>query len=381
MDKLIMILFVFYITYLIIEAHDNNKNRKSFLHVIHVNGTRGKSSTTRLIDAALRDTQYRIFSKTTGTSPRTIDINGIEEPITRKGKANIKEQIKIIRKAAVQKADILVIECMAVNPNLQYITQNKILKADISVVTNVRRDHLEVMGPTLNDVAVSLGNVMPKNGTFITAEKEFIDYYDYLGKSYNTKVILSREIEDDYGIDFSENVSIALEVCSLLGIDKERAIKNMKKNYKKDPGVLTNYKIRLKDDIIIDFINGFSINDPDSIKIIFERYQGKDMFTNKKFIVLINNRGDRIHRLMQHTDLIYDLKPDKVWIIGENSTLMKNNLIKIGFQSEDIFIIKENLLNVINSLKESSAIFAIGNIGDNGEKIIEDINKVGDLIE
>lgn len=379
MDKLIVIVFTLYIVYLIIEAYDNSKNRKSFIYIIHVNGTRGKSSTSRLIDGALRDSKYKVFCKITGTSPRTIDVNGIEEPIMRRGRANIKEQIKIIRKAASQKADILIVECMAVNPQLQYITQNKILKAGISVVTNVRRDHLEVMGPTLKDVAISLGNVMPTNGVFITADKEFFDYYTELGRRYNSNVILAKELEDDFGIDFSENVSIALEICNLLGIDEDTAIESMKKNYKRDPGVLTKYRVSLKNYKFVDFINGFAINDPDSIKIIYEKNKSKGFFINKKFIFLVNNRGDRIHRLTQHIDLIHEINPDEVWIVGEYKNLMKNKLVRRGFLKK-IFILKEKPLSKINKLEEDSVIFAIGNIGDNGEEIVEDIKKAGGII-
>ncbi len=172
MNGIILLFSTIYIIYLFYESYENKKIRSSFKHIIHVNGTRGKSSTSRLIEAALRGGEYRVFCKTTGTSSRTIDVFGVEEPINRRGSPNIKEQIKILKEAAKQKADIVVIECMAVKPELQYIAQNKILNADISIVTNVRRDHLEEMGPTLKDVAISLGNIMPKNGHFITAEKD-----------------------------------------------------------------------------------------------------------------------------------------------------------------------------------------------------------------
>ncbi len=380
MIKVSLILFVIYIIYLLLENYNNNNYRKSFTHVIHVNGTRGKSSTARLIEAGLRGGDYRVFCKTTGTSPRTIDTNGIEEPINRRGKANIKEQIGIIKKAASQNADILIVECMAVNPELQFIAQNKILKADISIVTNVRRDHLEVMGPTLNDVAIALGRVMPKNGIFITADWDFINYYLELGKKFNSKVILAKEIKDDYGIDFNDNVSIALEICNIMGIDEEVAIDRMKRNYKKDPGVLTKYRVDLVNNKFVDFINGLAINDPDSIRIIYEKYKTEGFFIDKEFILLVNNRGDRIHRLLQHIELIDEIKPDRVWIIGDYKELMKKKLIKIGYSMEKIHILSDSQLKEIHLLEENTLIYAIGNIGDNGAELIEYIGKVGEVV-
>jgi len=48
---------------------------------IHVNGTRGKSSITRLIAAGLRAGERRVVAKTTGTKPRIILEDGREIPI------------------------------------------------------------------------------------------------------------------------------------------------------------------------------------------------------------------------------------------------------------------------------------------------------------
>src|SRR5207244_12239351 len=45
---------------------------------IHVNGSRGKTGTARLIGAALRANGLRVVVKTTGKMPTTIDINGRE---------------------------------------------------------------------------------------------------------------------------------------------------------------------------------------------------------------------------------------------------------------------------------------------------------------
>lgn len=377
MNGIILLFSTIYIIYLFYESYENKKIRSSFKHIIHVNGTRGKSSTSRLIEAALRGGEYRVFCKTTGTSPRTIDVFGVEKPITRRGSPNIKEQIKILKEAAKQKADIVVIECMAVKPELQYIAQNKILNADISIVTNVRRDHLEEMGPTVKDVAISLGNVMPRNGCFITAEKRFIDYYTKIGEKLGTKVYLAEDLDWNYGIDFKENVSIALEVCKILGIDKGIAIERMKK-YKKDPGVLKTYKLKTENHKDIFFVNGFAINDPDSILIIYDYLQKKELFKNKNLILLVNNRGDRGYRVQQHIEVISKIRPDMVWITGGYKRLMKRDIIRIGIPEDDVFITNDYRLTKINSLKEDFVIFAIGNMVGHGEKIIEYIEGISE---
>lgn len=99
MTALLVSIFFLYLLYLLWEAHTARVARKKLAHVVHVNGTRGKSTVSRLIEAGLRAGGLRVFCKTTGTDPLTIDVNGREEPIRRRGKANIKEQIAILRRA------------------------------------------------------------------------------------------------------------------------------------------------------------------------------------------------------------------------------------------------------------------------------------------
>ena len=64
---------------------------------IHVNGTRGKSSVTRLIAAGLRAGGLRTFAKTTGTAPRVIDAEGIDRIIHRLRRPSIGEQVRLLK--------------------------------------------------------------------------------------------------------------------------------------------------------------------------------------------------------------------------------------------------------------------------------------------
>jgi UTP:GlnB (protein PII) uridylyltransferase len=45
---------------------------------------------------------------------------------------------------------------MAVQPQYQWISEQQMVKSHIGVITNARPDHLEEMGPTLDDVRLSL---------------------------------------------------------------------------------------------------------------------------------------------------------------------------------------------------------------------------------
>src|SRR5688572_3631475 len=80
---------------------------------VHVNGTRGKSSVTRLIAGALRESGTVTCAKTTGTLARFIQPDGKELPIYRPAGPNVLEQKRMVALAAAHEARALVIECMA----------------------------------------------------------------------------------------------------------------------------------------------------------------------------------------------------------------------------------------------------------------------------
>ena len=137
---------------------------------IHVNGSRGKSSVTRLIAAGLRAGGLKTLAKTTGTAPRIIDENGKDRIIHRLRSASIGEQVRLLRNFAKKEPDVVVMECMAVNPQYQWVSEHKMIQSTISVITNVRPDHLDEMGLALQDNAMSLSNTIPYDSTMVTVE-------------------------------------------------------------------------------------------------------------------------------------------------------------------------------------------------------------------
>ena len=152
------------------QSHKNNLSKIPIR--IHVNGSRGKSSVVRLIASGLRAGGLKTIGKTTGTSPRIIDENGDDKYIHRLRSASIGEQISLIRYFSKLKPDALVIECMAVNPQYQWVSEQKIIKSTIGVLTNVRPDHIDEMGMSMNQITKSMANTVPFNGIMVTSEKK-----------------------------------------------------------------------------------------------------------------------------------------------------------------------------------------------------------------
>lgn len=369
-QTLAITLFVVYLGYLFAEAARAKQNRKILKHVIYVNGTRGKSSVTRLINAGLRAGGEKVFCKTTGTLPMTIDTENVEALIKRGGKANIKEQLMVLKMAATQNAQILVAECMAVSPTLQYISQHRMICADIGVITNIRLDHTEEMGYSLDKICDSLCSTIPKNGIVFTTDKRYFNKIQSYAQQLGSKAILVPVENFEYSdIDFAENVAVALAVCSYLGVDEQLAISRMK-SYKRDPYALSLH--RFPSGAL--FINGLSINDPQSSSIVFEDVMSRLNYRPKNFILLINNRSDRGYRTEHMLLLAKLLKPKHVWLLGASQQIMRRRLSKID-PSLDVTLFSSASELIFSNLDKDTVIFAAGNIADQGHLLMNRIRK------
>lgn len=151
----------------LMESYSHRRNLLKIPKRIHVNGTRGKSSVTRLIAAGLREGGIRTCAKTTGTLARMIMPDGSEYPVFRPSMPNVIEQIRIVRTAVAAQAEALVLECMAVQPQLQALSEFELIRATHGVITNARADHLDVMGPDEEDVALALAGTTPARGPLV----------------------------------------------------------------------------------------------------------------------------------------------------------------------------------------------------------------------
>ena len=225
---------ILFIIYGIIEYNAHQYYRKKIPLIIHINGTRGKSSVTRLIAAGLRAGGKKVIAKTTGSAPRIIFSDGRESPVVRFFGANIKEQLKIIKFAAKRKADILVLECMAVTPEYQWVTEHQMVKADIGVMTNTRLDHLDVMGPGIRNCVLSLCNTLPKNKVSYTSEINMFPLMKKEAKRVKSELsyIPYDDITDEVVSGFNhlehkENIALSLKVCEQCGVEKDKALKEM----------------------------------------------------------------------------------------------------------------------------------------------------------
>jgi hypothetical protein len=139
---------------------------------IHINGTRGKSLLTRLITDLLRESGWTIAAKTTGTIPEHYHHKVGWLPRPRRFPARIKEQMRFLREAAHRNVDAIVLENMALTPENQHIAEVAMMQSSLSVITNIRPDHQEVMGTSRDNIGATLAYSVPMGGLLCIPGRE-----------------------------------------------------------------------------------------------------------------------------------------------------------------------------------------------------------------
>ncbi len=346
---------------------------------IHVNGTRGKSSVTEYIAAGIFMAQPEVMAKITGIIP-TIIHNGAEQNIKRAGVARVQEQFYTIRLAAKMKAKSLILECMSISPELQRL-ESRFFKPHIYVITNIKDDHREEMGKRLEDQANSICNAIPANCTVITNELRYLDKIKEIATANNSLVVSPQPLKPEllkrlpFGI-FPENISLALAVCDVAGINYELAEQGIINRIlsSKSPLFSINY-----DSKEIKFLNAFAVNDVDSTGSFLKHWQ-KNLGNNGKISVILNTRADRPIRTDLFAGWISDISSSlsNIIVTGDHVNRAKYSMLKAGVDKGKIYIwqskhlkrLKENLFNTID---DGSLVVGVGNIGGDGFTILSEL--------
>lgn len=317
------------IAYLAIEALLHHLRLHRIPIRVHVNGTRGKSSVTRLIAAGLRAGNIRTCAKVTGTLARFIDPDANETPIHRIGHTNIIEQVAIVKQAARLHAQALVIECMALQPLLQSLCELKLVQSTHGVLTNVRPDHLEVMGPTETDVAQALAGTVPVHGRYFTTERTHLPVLQSAARDRRSTVIAVSTADIDAITDaevagfryteFKENIALALAVCVSLGVNRATALTGMQR-CQPDAGALCTYILPQYNAV---FASAFAANDPVSTETLW-RSLCQTHADCPYTILLVNCRNDRPERSQQLGQAIAQWpSPQAIVMIGTGTELFQ----------------------------------------------------------
>jgi gamma-polyglutamate synthase len=250
---------------------------------IHVAGTRGKSTTTRLIAAALRAGGRRVVAKTTGSEPRLILPDGRDEIWPRRGPASIREQIGFVRRAAQLGADTIVVECMAIRPEFVFASERHLIEATTTVITNIRADHLEDIGESSEASAQALAWSICANGQLVVSAEAASPPLLARAEARGTAVT----VVDTTGFDPIEaDRALALAVATAHDVPAAIA-KPAMDVAASDPGSFRERTLAIEGKPV-RFANAFACNDVDSLKLLWPTVE-----TSERPVVLLNARRDR----------------------------------------------------------------------------------------
>ncbi len=353
-------------------------------HRIHVNGSRGKSSVTRLVGAVLRP-DMRTVVKTTGTSARFIYPDGREVPVFRPGKPNIIEQLKVVKKAHELKAEALVVECMAITPDYIRILEEKIIKSTVGIITNVREDHLDVMGPTMEHVAHHIALSLPYNGVAFTAEKRWFHVLERVARSRGTRLIgvSADDVSDEEMRGFSylehrENVALALAVAEHFGVERREALRRMY-TVNPDPGALRELVVELEGKRIY-FLNAMAANDVESTMRIWN--MALDRHPDSPRVALLTLRGDRPQRTESFARVMgKDIVADLYIIAGSMTSFVERAMHRRGVDPDRMVVLEgaraEDVIRVLlDRVPDGSVVVAMGNIVGLGQEIVDKLEEL-----
>jgi len=350
------------------------KQRDKIQWRVHVNGIRGKSTVTRYVAAVFREAGYHTFGKTTGSAARILRPDGQDYDFGRKGYPNVNEQIKIVKDFSRQKAEVAVLECMAVNPVYAKWLEEKVMRSHIGIITNVRYDHPEYLGETLEEIAKSLSNTIPKNGILITAETDpkLLNILEKHAKSKNSKMrIASKQIVDVADLEgfshfaIEHNIAIGYEVAKLLKLPKDRALKAMQSAVA-DPGASSVQFVQFQQ-YQIAWVNFFAVNDRESFVELSQKLFKQHPEDQK--IVILNNRHDRPTRVELFANLANDLNFNLVVTFGDYEQVVNKvfsheptRVLNLGNSSKFKNASAVDLLTQIVSKANSEKILLIGTV-------------------
>lgn len=309
-----------------------------------VTGTRGKSSTVRLAHAALMSGGIPTLGKMTGTASRELDTTGAEHPTNRIGQVSILEMLETVHRSVRRDPvvpEAVVLECMAVTPDLIDLVAEDIVRPQVAVVTNALWDHLEEQGTSLDQIAVSLSGVMTGAELAITAEhrtatRAVLAYEARLnGAAFDavTGSDVPAAVRARLPGAHPDNVAMALAIAAFAGIDRETAVRGMEAATVEP--LPTRPAVATIDGIEWWYRDIGSINDTDSLTpaLVDARAQmPRDAIT----LAILTCRWDRPLRAIQFASSITPSDVDGIVIVGEPDIVVRHYARRAGWARDRI---------------------------------------------
>lgn len=340
-------------------------------------GTRGKTSVTRMIASGLRESGVRVLAKTTGSEARIVLPDGEELRIRRWGVNTPLEQRRILRLAARQRCDAIVMEAMSIRPESLRAELTQIIRPQTVVITNTYEDHIgDVGGP-----AAAFSLAIPSGATaLVPADFPLRERTRLERRNVPYRVVEPSEaeslIEHLAHPEWPQNLALALVACETIGVSRELALQGMG-HVRMDVGSLQAWLLRDADSTAVWMaINAFAANDPRSTMAALERSLSRWPASKGSVVGLLNLRSDRADRTaqwMKELDLSQDTF-ERLVVCGSVPMLAQRWLARQFGESVAVARTRDprKIMAVATRLSPSGGhLFGFGNIGDVGIRLVE----------
>jgi len=357
----------------IVEKKRHTSRLKKIPLRIHVNGTRGKSLLTRMITDLFQHTGYAVAAKVTGERPQYYTPHSGWTNWKRNAPPRIQEQIRFVNQVSAAVPGVMIVENMALAPENQYAAEYYMIQSHLTVFTNFRPDHQEIMGQTIADVRRTLALSLPQNGAILLPQQDYHDYFRDVPISQNSKII---PINSDSNL-FDSHFAMLQKISELYNLPAEsvdHTIQIWRNNLQlahfihELPSPYSSSKL----------INLFTCNDVTSATEIINHLQDSELIRPPYNIVLAC-RGDRPLRTMAFLKwILFSLEFNHLIVAGPVPWLPVQRLQNLFRQQTAKIIFKRKATPqfILSAFENSSPyILGLGNYFGTGEKIISFIEE------
>lgn len=341
------------------------KNPENKFKSIHVGGTNGKGSTSHMIASVLQEAGYKVGLYTSPhlkSFTERIRINGNEIPqetvmdFIIEHKAFFEEnQLSFFEMTvgmafdyfANEEVDIAVIE-VGLGGRLD---STNIISPELSIITNIGLDHVQILGDTLEKIAVEKAGIIKPNTPVIIGGKQVETKKVFIEKSKqeNARIYFaSEEIQENYSTDLlgayqKKNVKTVVSALDKLeDFDvKEKHLKNGLLHVRKNTGLRGRWDVlQEKPKVICD-----TAHNKEGLIYVMEQLK-KESYDRLHIVlgVVSDKELDRVLPLFPKEAIYYFSKPDIPR--GLSSEILKK-------VSEKYNLIGEEYSSVLEAYNES----------------------------